>query len=1000
MKNLKNFTLLIFLGFSLCFVNKVNAQDSDYWIDSKECTDIPNPPYEIPSSGDDAACMKFKFDVDGIDVIILGKPTTSVSSTQGSSLSGKNILVVDNFTIDKEFIFTDCNIMVSAGKKITISPDVKLSIFASNLFCCDDMWLGIFVSKNSTIVTGKNTLIEDAFAAINSSTKSVLSIQNTVFNRNLFGIKIAAKDGNPLFRGFSGNTFQCSSNLNKPQNYSGVGLAANITNAQITYAGILAENAIFDIGCNGYKVSSSGLIFPNFNSTTSYFKKNMFYGVLGAGKSYVRAENLEFRNVWLSAINTSTIILGRCKFNNCTNAITAGTQGGKFAKIFSNDISFYNPPVSDPSDFVWSNIDNSGIIVKNPMQDAEISVNYNFIAATHTMATSSLPTFTGIGVGNFKTTSEGNFKINITNNRIIANVKNANTNTAVNIFSRGKDTKCIVQNNRINVENRGALAVISPPPHTGIKIANKDPNYTTVEKDAQTSIVGNTFYSTEQKTIETPRCIFLENGGSADPANPTLIANNIVEEFDKDHNLNTYRTGVGIKDYANAVVCNNQIHDCEFGIGLQGATMDIEITANKLFSNRTGLRYFKAMNNSQVRRANEWYAENGFVPDFDAEFFVSSGSPILGAIASQFTMHQKQGSVFYPKNVSPPDWFTFKDGVVNACSKETHFEPPYARQIANGGKEEIEFYGDAQVWESKRYLFAKIKFVPSLLDDEDIKKFYDYNQNTSIGAFQKISEKLYAIGNANPSLNEELSELLAKMQTQEEDIEKLDVLIAASTKEVDILLHESKKQKIYEEIKENDIYHKNLVKLLDNLAKPYLNEILQLNSKIKPHFHYESNKKFITGLYLRKLINPAEEWTEDEINTIRDIAYECPRFGGHIVYEARRMLPPCKGFTGDDYPEDCYPEHIESTIYKTEKPKEGNDYNVIPNPNTGVFSIANSKNEVLSVDIFDTTGKVYKSLDVDSQRIEIKIDANAGIYLAKTRLKDGSVKLSKFVIQN
>lgn len=140
----------------------------------------------------------------------------------GSDVFTGDIDLVGELVIDQDFTLLNCKVRIWPNVRIRVEADVTFTLDGSKLFCCQDMWQGIDLDYRSIVESRNITEIEDAMVAMESPCTATLSIRNTVFNRNIVGVRFGY-DGaipldpcptHPMFTQFSGNTFQCNAPLN------------------------------------------------------------------------------------------------------------------------------------------------------------------------------------------------------------------------------------------------------------------------------------------------------------------------------------------------------------------------------------------------------------------------------------------------------------------------------------------------------------------------------------------------------------------------------------------------------------------------------------------------------------------------------------------------------------------------------------------------------------------------------------------------------------------
>ena len=152
----------------------------------------PCPPPEVPNYNISAAvpCENTHF-----DLVIGSNVGLGTSSLVGSNLTGLTVAISGNFTVNQNFSFVNCTVVVDGGTISVVSTSPVANIFTvdhSLIRGCQKMWQGIRLNINTRIVTRNNSQIEDAEIAIGSSVLSWLDLRTTTFNRNRVGLNLAS----------------------------------------------------------------------------------------------------------------------------------------------------------------------------------------------------------------------------------------------------------------------------------------------------------------------------------------------------------------------------------------------------------------------------------------------------------------------------------------------------------------------------------------------------------------------------------------------------------------------------------------------------------------------------------------------------------------------------------------------------------------------------------------------------------------------------------------
>jgi len=148
----------------------------------------PCPPPEIPQYNISAAapCENTQF-----DMVIGSNVGLGFSSLVGANLTGLTVAVSGNFTVNQDFDFINCTVVVDGGTISVVSNNFAATRFTVDhtlIRGCRKMWQGIRLLLNTRIVTQNISQIEDAEIAIRATSPSWLDLRNTTFNRNRVGL--------------------------------------------------------------------------------------------------------------------------------------------------------------------------------------------------------------------------------------------------------------------------------------------------------------------------------------------------------------------------------------------------------------------------------------------------------------------------------------------------------------------------------------------------------------------------------------------------------------------------------------------------------------------------------------------------------------------------------------------------------------------------------------------------------------------------------------------
>jgi hypothetical protein len=178
--------------------------------------------------------------------------------------------------------------------------------------------------------------------------------------------------------------------------------------------------------------------------------------------------------------------------------------------------------------------------------------------------------------------------------------------------------------------------------------------------------------------------------------------------------------------------------------------------------------------------------------------------------------------------------------------------------------------------------------------------------------------------------------------------------------------------------------------LLNN--NDFANAFLQ-NGKINPDKLSEANSITVNNICTERELDFDDLYQNDSIaySNLVDIAYQYPLIGGEAVYRARAIL----GIDIDD-------TQLAFRLVHTTSKLNPDDFLIIPNPTTGVFSLRYTlkDNEVGKVKIYDNLGKIILVSAIEPSNNYLNFDLSgiqAGVYYLKVTLLSG-LEINKKIV--
>jgi hypothetical protein len=169
-----------------------------------------------------------------------------------------------------------------------------------------------------------------------------------------------------------------------------------------------------------------------------------------------------------------------------------------------------------------------------------------------------------------------------------------------------------------------------------------------------------------------------------------------------------------------------------------------------------------------------------------------------------------------------------------------------------------------------------------------------------------------------------------------------------------------------------------------------------VNSNIEPKDLSETNQQLVNDIYIRTWGRKNySQFTEDDVNTLLNIAYQNPVSGGTAVYMARVMM----NMNMDDFWDDDQQRLTSSQSLSDEQIGK-----IIPNPNNGkmqfVYKLADDEKGMLQ--IYSVKGQLVKFYSLHPDQLLQDIDltgADCGLYFCRLTVNDVIKSSNKIIIE-
>jgi len=856
------------------------------------------------------------------------------------------------------------NLVVSAGRKITIRGGGTLIINQSTITGCNNMWKGIeLVDPYSVLSLNSESIIDNANIGVEvKSDYAQLISDNVTFTNCVKGISFNEQNLAGYYHCFiqfkNSNQFKITSAGFLPDYLN------QKAHGSIPYCGI------------EFNLGNYGLGYTTSNS--SFYFSNLYRGIVSVNSS------LNITNASFDSIRVD-------------NFYTSSSNNYPFPRILSAGI-LSNKKQLPPIDFMTSSLLNVDGTTSKNMIFRNCSKGIHAISTTSRIAFTYMDKVnTGIMIGN----CNSYLKSEILKNEIKARFRGivGNNNHQASSIKIHDNTVTVFGN---SISNKVGIGLYEVNPGGGN--ANYEVKYNAIKMTGDgiglhiNYVDGGTFAYNYIEQVANQSAVSTNVGISIDGSKNQKVSCNNIFNVDTTY-LNTIgiRVNVSTIDTVNnAAISCNRIDNSGTGIYFGGPS-NVNLATNEMYNNYRGLEIgSNGISGTQFHKGNKWvsYRDTG-------AYLVNQ----LGYQLSQFTVHtiEKQpinGYEFHPlKNDS--DWFQVRLGTPEECLRlggssvcfvDTLRDPntnATERLIAIGEIQSTIFNEETQS-QTRLDLFNRLITDSSLYySDQVYSTFYSNYEDEGIGQLSQLVHDY----NQNFHYSSIEATLLAEVNQKFDSIElALTMLNTGNTDPVildSLWRHRDQlKRFVY-------VVSQSIAQRWDtNTIRAILAEI---NNGIFADGYPERNHRSMNDIYLSSVDTNFYELEENNnlFNKIGAVAYQCPLQGGNSVYQARSYLAQY-----DNDP--LYADQLNCFnvgIYRKGQQEMPSKIVIMPNPANEYVAIKTiSPEEVISnYSITDYLGKllVVKQNVISSNVVINTQNFPTGIYLLTVVLNNGKVLTEK-----
>ncbi|MBK9106915.1 MAG: T9SS type A sorting domain-containing protein [Saprospiraceae bacterium] len=803
--------------------------------------------------------------------------TTNFSSYYPSGILSSGCYVFQGTVqMDINVLISSCTLEMEAGSEIRILSSKRLTITDNLIYACDTLWKGITVNSGARL-WGSGNDIYDAQYAIKAAGTANVTLYNNEFYHNYVAFYIPPTGTQTSVHTvrliFQNNIIDNPSILGggtgllRRPNYSGISPNPNGR----AFAGFDVHNANLVIG-------SKSLASPYYRNYIS----NVMVGVKGFFCN-LECHRLIINNMLNhGAGNTNYtepegigILVRDCRLQATRDTITnalGGISGFRswLSDISRNEIAYVRAGVHDfasmNSPEIGQNeihhVSNIGIEVEFPLSLIAPLISYNIISTDGTTPT---PT--------------GSFMIGILFQTLGA-----------------RSLGSVISWNELYLHSKSNGIDIRDCVNIGVGY-----NIVTYNDDSETTYSGVGIIHNDSRDG-----FVIEND---------VIASSGFNKIVGFHSINT----------GNTRFCCNYTSGTDYGFNFVGPCRRTNgFGHNEIRGLSAGLRLaISSIIGNQVNKGNLW---NGSFPT--ANYY-------KGAAVNTGNQTEIRSSRFYVEDCDDPlwppsiypsqncdesatNWFRFYEATSVECNEDNicdaEFLDPDRELVFADIDEGDEYlargqmasgdYGFSLDYEGRRQLLERLRLDAGAHNQNSyVDSFYSASTGSSYAALMEIAFDIDTLLSYPGSDLEILDELKEGFRAASDSIRVLDSLISIAGNSTDstnaINLREA-------QLVETDTMLMDLLELLDDHLNTIIadkEDLRDSNDTVDAINIIDSNEVIVNDMYLTMLGETDFSFNSTQAAEILDVAEQCPRLGGVIVYQARALYKLYASQTYDDY--DC-----------------------------------------------------------------------------------------------
>ena len=447
-------------------------------------------------------------------------------------------------------------------------------------------------------------------------------------------------------------------------------------------------------------------------------------------------------------------------------------------------------------------------------------------------------------------------------------------------------------------------------------------------------------------------------------------------------------TGFGFSSSDNNKVIHNTSRNAFYGFLFRNGCSYTDFDHNEIYAGTNSSFGLRLQNQptigTQTDKGNEWHGIFNIdgawlsAPPFNAlvaganQFIMNVNIPINNYMGSGVYWFTNLGSHDPPILVACDDDIPRQEGVSSLDSL-----------IAGNSLLEGD-YAEQTTWIANMHLYEKLQNDTSLFAINPLfRTFYESRLNGNVGRFVEVQDQIDSSAKWESlfEINYVLNTGLINLYT--DSIRYLDSLIKADPANSNYNYWQFAVESYPRMITDLMAFNDSLFTIMDGIRLGKQEIILESNDSINPDGIYELNEQIINGIYLTTIAQGIFEFTNDQVDSIYQIAWQCPFIGGPAVYSARSLYGYMDDTTYFDDDLICISQGIAPRL--ANKSDKELHFSVYPNPAKGkatlTYELDDDRNGKFI--LYNSLGEMQVSYILDSKKQEFDFDTSSfanGVY--------------------